>query len=201
MITMFLCGLWHGAGWTYIVFGILQGVYLCVNQGWRMLRKRLGQDRKRPTRIGTVAAIGVTFVAWLVGLAFFRADSVPHALQIAGGMFGVYGFSLPDQWLAKWGAFGQWLSLSGVSFNNSRGLVTGGLINWIVILLAMVWFAPNTQQIMARFEPALLIPRGMMPARRFAWRPSVACGLLAAVVAFASIVNLHRQSEFLYFQF
>jgi alginate O-acetyltransferase complex protein AlgI len=201
MITMFLCGLWHGAGWTYIVFGILQGVYLCVNQWWRMLRKRLGQDRKHPTRLGTVAAIGLTFVAWLVGLAFFRADSVPHALQIVGGMFGAYGFSLPDQWLAKWGALGQWLVSGGVLFNDSRGLVTGGLVNWIVILLAIAWFAPNTQQIMARFEPALLIPRGMTPARRMAWRPTVAVGLLAAAVAFASIVNLHRQSEFLYFQF
>ena len=201
MITMLLCGLWHGAGWTYIVFGLLHGVYLCVNQGWRMLRKRLGQSRKHPTRVGTVAAVALTFVAWLVGLAFFRADSVPHALQIVGGLFGLHGFALPDYWLAKWGVFGQWLSLNGVSFGNSRGLISGGLINWIIILLAIVWFAPNTQQIMAHFNPALLIPRDMKPARRFAWRPSVAFGVLAAAMAFASIVNLHRQSEFLYFQF
>ena len=201
MVTMFLCGLWHGAGWTYIVFGLLHGVYLCVNQGWRMLRKRLGQNRKRPTRAGTVAAIALTFTAWLVGLAFFRADSVPHALQIVGGLFGLNGFALPDYWLAKWGVFGQWLSLNGVSFGNARGLISGGLINWIIVLLALVWFAPNTQQIMAHFNPALLIPRDMKPARLFAWRPRVALGLLAAVIAFASIVNLHRQSEFLYFQF
>ena len=89
----------------------------------------------------------------------------------------------------------------GKWFNDARGLVTAGLVNWIVILLAMAWFAPNTQQIMARFNPALLIPRDMMAARRLAWRPSVAYGLLVAVLAFASIVNLHRQSEFLYFQF
>ena len=201
MITMFLCGLWHGAGWTYIVFGILHGVYLCVNQAWRMLRKRLGQNRKRATRLGTVAAVALTFSAWLVGLAFFRADSVPHALQIVGGMFGMNGVALPDHWLAKWGALGQGLMALGVPFDNARGLVTGGLINWIVILLAIAWFAPNTQQIMARFDPALLLPRDMQPARYLAWRPSVALGLLVAAVAFASIVNLHRQSEFLYFQF
>lgn len=201
MITMFLCGLWHGAGWTYIVFGILHGVFLCVNQWWRMLRKRLGQDRKRPTRTGTIAAVLLTFVTWLVGLAFFRADSVPHALQIVAGMLGLNGAALPDQWLAKWGALGQWLSASGVAFDVSRGLVTGGLINWIVILLAVAWFAPNTQQIMARFNPALLIPRDMVAARRLAWRPTVTVALLTAALAFASIVNLHRQSEFLYFQF
>ena len=84
---------------------------------------------------------------------------------------------------------------------DTRGLVTGGLINWIVILLAIAWFAPNTQQIMARFNPALLIPRDMSAARMLAWRPTAVVGLLVAAIAFASIVNLHRQSEFLYFQF
>jgi D-alanyl-lipoteichoic acid acyltransferase DltB (MBOAT superfamily) len=201
MITLFLCGLWHGAGWTYIVFGILHGVFLSVNQWWRMLRKRMGQDRKHPTRLGTVAAVLLTFAAWLVGLAFFRADSVPHALQMVCGMMGLNGFALPDQWLAKWGAFGQWLASGGVAFSDARGLVTAGLVNWIIILLAIAWFAPNTQQIMARFNPALLIPRDMAAARRLAWRPTAAFGLLVAALAFASIVNLHRHSEFLYFQF
>ena len=201
MITMFLCGLWHGAGWTYLAFGLLQGAYLCVNQWWRMLRKRLGQNRKRPTRLGTVAAVLLTFVAWLVGLAFFRADSVPHAIAMVAGMFGFNGFAVPDQWLAKWGDFGRWLAAGGIAFSDSRGLVTAGLINWIIILLSIAWFAPNTQQIMARFNPALLIPRDMVAARKLAWRPTVALGLIAAVIAFASIVNLHRQSEFLYFQF
>jgi alginate O-acetyltransferase complex protein AlgI len=201
LITMLLGGLWHGASWNFVIWGALHGFYLCVNHGWGALRSALGHDRKRPTRLGTAAAVLLTFVAWLVGLAFFRADSVPHALQIIGGMGGLHGFALPDQWLAKWGALGQWLSAYGVSFGDSRGMVTGGLINWIVILLAVVWFAPNTQQIMARFDPALLVPRDMTPARWLAWRPTMAFGLLVAVAAFASIVNLHRQSEFLYFQF
>jgi hypothetical protein len=174
---------------------------LCVNQWWRMLRKRLGQNRKRPTRLGTAAAVLLTFVAWLVGLAFFRADSVPHAVAIVAGMFGHNGFALPDQWLAKWGDFGRLLAAGGIAFSDSRGLVTAGLINWIVISAVDAWFAPNTQQIMARFNPALLIPRDMVAARKLAWRPTVALGLIAAVIAFASIVNLHRQSEFLYFQF
>ncbi len=201
LITMLLGGLWHGASWTFVIWGLLHGVYLCVNYGWIALRGALGHDRKRQTRLGMAAAVALTFAAWLVGLAFFRADSVPHALQIIGGMAGQHGFALPDQWLAKWGSAGQWLASNGVSFSDSRGLITGGLVNWIVILLIVVWCAPNTQQIMARFGPALLLPRDMMPARRLQWRPTMVFGVLAAAVAFASIVNLHRQSEFLYFQF
>ena len=196
--TMFLCGLWHGAGWTYIVFGLLHGFYLCVNQAWRSWR---GAARKRSTRAGTVLAIALTFTAWLVGLVFFRADSVPHALQMVAGMFGFNGLALPDHWLPKWGVAGAWLSSAGVPFSDARGLVSAGLIYWIVILLAIAWCAPNTQQIMARYNPALLIPRDMKAAQRLLWRPCVAVGLITAGVAFAAIVNLHRQSEFLYFQF
>lgn len=201
VVTMLLGGFWHGAGWTFVVWGLLQGIYLCVNHAWRSLRAMWGHNLAQSTRVGTVAAIMLTFTAWLVGLAFFRADTVPHALQIVCGMFGLNGFSLPDQWLAKWGTFGAWLAVNGVAFGDSRGLVTAGLVNWIVILLVIVWFAPNTQQILARHKPALLIPRDMTAARRLVWRPTVAVALLSAALAFAAIAHLHRQSEFLYFQF
>ena len=35
LLTMFVSGVWHGAGWQFIVFGLLHGFYLCVNHGWR----------------------------------------------------------------------------------------------------------------------------------------------------------------------
>jgi D-alanyl-lipoteichoic acid acyltransferase DltB (MBOAT superfamily) len=201
LMTMLLGGLWHGAGWTFVLWGLLHGVYLCVNHAWHALRMALGQDVGRSTAWGRALACTLTFAAVVVGWVVFRADSVSSATALLRGMAGLNGFALPDQWLAKWGALGQWLVASGVPFSDARGLVSRGLVTWIVILLAVVWFAPNTQQIMARFEPALLIPRDMVPARRLAWRPNIAFGLLTAVLAFAAIVNLHRQSEFLYFQF
>ena len=54
---------------------------------------------------------------------------------------------------------------------------------------------------MARYNPALLMPRDMQPARWLAWRPTPALALVSAGLAFAAIINLHRYSEFLYFQF
>jgi hypothetical protein len=115
-------------------------------------------------------------------------------------MAGVNGLVLPDVWLPKWGAFGHWLAAHGVVFGDTRDLVPGGLVNWIWILLLVVWFAPNTQQLLAAWRPALTLPAGMR-AGRLAWRPSPAFALIAAALVTLSIFNLHRQSEFLYFQF
>ena len=203
LLTMLLGGLWHGAGWTFVLWGLLHGFYLCVNHGWRALRVRLGHDLTRSSWWGNALACVITFAAVVVGWVVFRADSVATATAMLKGMAGLNGFALPDHWLPKWGALGQWLSANGVAFTDARGLVPAGLINWIVILLVVVWVAPNTQQIMARGFPlmALLLPRDMQPARWLAWRPTVAFALIAAGIALASIVNLHRQSEFLYFQF
>lgn len=201
MLTMMLGGLWHGAGWTFVLWGLLHGIYLCVNHGWRAMRMALGHDLEQSTTWGRALSCLITFVAVVVAWVLFRADSLSAATAMLSSMAGMNGFALPDQWLAKWGVVGQWLSNNGVTFSDSRGLVPSGLINWLAILLAIAWFAPNTQQIMARFNPALLIPQNMAPARLMLWRPSMIGGVLVAAMAFTAIVNLHRQSEFLYFQF
>ena len=44
MLTMLLGGLWHGAGWTFVVWGGLHGIYLVINHVWHALRRRLGHD-------------------------------------------------------------------------------------------------------------------------------------------------------------
>src|SRR6186997_3277447 len=63
MITMLLGGLWHGANWTFVVWGGLHGFYLVVNHAWRALRERLGHDLRRSTAWGRAIACAVTFAA------------------------------------------------------------------------------------------------------------------------------------------
>lgn len=201
LLTMLLGGLWHGAGWTFVVWGALHGVYLCVNHGWRALRVALRHDLSRTSTAGRALACLLTFAAVVVGWVIFRADSMSSAMVMLRGMAGLNGFALPDQWLAKWGALGVWLNAHGVAFTEARGLVSSGLINWIVILLVVVWWAPNSQQIMHRAQPALGVPQDDAVARRLTWRPAPWLAVPFAVLAIAVVVNLHRKSEFLYFQF
>ena len=56
MITMLLGGLWHGAAWTFVVWGALHGIYLCINHAWNNFGPRPRRLRRRPGR-GVVADI------------------------------------------------------------------------------------------------------------------------------------------------
>ena len=200
MITMALGGLWHGAGWTFVLWGALHGFYLVINHGWHALRARLGHDLRRSTWWGRACAGLVSFVAVVIGWVLFRAADLPAAAAMLRAMAGLNGLVLPDFWLPKWGAAGEWLAAHGVRFGDTHDLVGGGVVNWIWILLLVVWFAPNTQQLLAAYRPALALLAGHYRGR-IAWRPTPLYALLSAVLALIAIFNLHRQSEFLYFQF
>src|SRR3954454_4623965 len=75
-ITMLLGGLWHGAGWTFIVWGGLHGLLLAVNHGWRSLRATLGADLARSTAPGRFASRLVTFAAVVIGWVVFRSTTL-----------------------------------------------------------------------------------------------------------------------------
>ena len=89
VITMTLGGLWHGANWTYIVWGLLHGFALVLHKNYLTFRK------KYPVRVENKAMQGVgAFVSWLLTYAFvcvcwifFRADSVERAVLILGRIF------------------------------------------------------------------------------------------------------------------
>lgn len=201
MITMLLGGLWHGAGWTFVLWGGLHGIYLVINHAWHGLRKRLGQDTRAPLS-GPVHALAVllTFVAVVAAWVVFRADNLASAGAILHAMAGFNGIVLPDAWLAKWGSAGVWMAGHGVTFGATNNLIMGGAINWIWIGLLIAWFAPNTQQIMAGYRPALDMPAGST-AKRLLWQPTARAALLVWLIGFVALINLSQQSAFLYFQF
>jgi hypothetical protein len=198
LITMLLGGLWHGAGWTYIIWGGLHGSYLVINHGWQRLHKCFWH--KPPSKFMHAFSVLITFLVVVVAWVVFRADSVNSALAILKAMAGMNGFNLPDAWLLKWGRLGQWLVHQGVEFNNTNRLFKGGEINWIVISLLIVWMAPNSQQIMANFKPALNMS-GCEASKRLLWKPSYTWLVASALCATFSILSISKVSEFIYFQF
>jgi alginate O-acetyltransferase complex protein AlgI len=196
MATMLLGGLWHGAGWTFIMWGVLHGFYLVINHAWRLVRKALGHDLKRSTLLGRFASMTLTFVVVVIGWVFFRAENFDAALSILKGMAGLNGANLPGSWygMIHWRLV-QLMDSLGIHF----GPEVGDMWIWITALWVLAWVAPNTQQIMSAFKPALEEIRE--PAHYFIWKPSRACAWLIGFVFVASLFSMNRVSEFLYFQF
>lgn len=82
VVTMFIGGLWHGAGWTFVLWGLLHGAFLAVNHAWqKMPASKWGRGwLKGPAWV-------LTFVCVLVAWVFFRATSIADAGRVLTGMF------------------------------------------------------------------------------------------------------------------
>jgi alginate O-acetyltransferase complex protein AlgI len=77
LVTMMLCGLWHGAAWSYVVFGVLQALFLSGHstfRGWCRSRPRL--DRLLQTTAGTAVRVASTFTLFTCSLVVFRAPTL-----------------------------------------------------------------------------------------------------------------------------
>ena len=176
--TMWLGGLWHGASWTFVIWGALHGLYLLVNHAWRAsgLGTRLGAPFPRWLRVAT--AVALTFVATVFAWVFFRAADLPAAWLMVKGMLGLHGLGLEQLDAMR------------------------GQINRTLVCLFIIWACPNSQQILARFRPALEMPEpGTVALRWWMWRPSPLWLVVVAVAAAAALLSLNQISEFIYFNF
>jgi D-alanyl-lipoteichoic acid acyltransferase DltB (MBOAT superfamily) len=190
MITMFIAGLWHGAGFQFIVFGLLHGAYLVINHAWKNFRHATHTTKSHPA--GEWVARALTFVALVVSIPFFRADSVHTAMDILRSMAGGRGFGL------------------GGIFHERTFLAAVGL------LLLATQVLPNSQDIMREQLDASTeqlakhagAGKTMDPAvarswawPRVSWRPTVMWALVLGVAGWYVILNMAAPSDFLYFQF
>lgn len=197
--TMLIGGLWHGAGWTFVVWGGLHGLYLVINHGWHAWRIRWWGKDKRYGAWGRWAARLLTFTAVVVGWVFFRANDFPTAISMLKGMAGLQGVVWPDAERGLWGALANNLENMGWEFHNSKLFSGSGDLGFIAVTLLFLWAMPNTQQIVAAYRPA--VNKVVEPARWPRWRPSPTWAVLIALGGSIVVLRLSHVSEFLYFRF
>ncbi|HTM34064.1 MAG TPA: MBOAT family protein [Vicinamibacterales bacterium] len=90
--VFFLCGLWHGAAWTFVVWGLLHGLFLVLE------RIGLGDLLERvPKPVGWVYTLAMVMTGWV----FFRADSIASALAMLRALVG-FGTGAPTPYAASW---------------------------------------------------------------------------------------------------
>ena len=122
LITMTLGGLWHGASWTFVAWGMLHGVLLVVHRGFQSAcRSRPSLSRLLQTRGGTILRVGLTFATVSVGWVFFRATTFSTASSVLRRLF------IPRDGLAPpipTGAF--WTMIAVVAIAHIFGSIKGG---------------------------------------------------------------------------
>lgn len=175
MATMALGGLWHGANWTFLIWGVLHGLYLCINHAWNAVA-----GSRRGGVVGKAAGWLLTMVAVVIAWVLFRTESFASASSILASMAGLNG---PG-------------SVQGFLFARTVGWTA------IVVGIVICVSVPSVLEIV-RFPvstPGLPIePDGLKPVR---WRPKPAFAALAlgfvAALAFAKLPN---PGVFIYFNF
>ncbi|MEY2560634.1 MAG: alginate O-acetyltransferase complex protein AlgI [Verrucomicrobiota bacterium] len=86
IIVMFIGGLWHGAAWTFVVWGLLHGSYLALE---RLVKAFVKKDAAWANNLGIKLLLGLTtYIAVLVAWVYFRASDFNVASRLIGGMFG-----------------------------------------------------------------------------------------------------------------
>ena len=133
-ITMFLGGLWHGAAWTFVVWGLLHGLFLVVHS--------LCRDHGLTPR-STIENRVITFVCVVGAFVIFRAPNMHVADDVLSAMAGLHGLGSP----------GAIRATVGIGFAAS-----------IVAALAWVNLVPNTWEIEVRPRPWLGLALGLVTA-------------------------------------
>lgn len=211
MTTMLLGGLWHGAGWTFVVWGALHGFYLVINHAWRWVCERLGWVFLRKSKIWRFFAWGITFLAVVVGWVFFRAESFEAAITMLQGMVGMNGVAIPNGIAARLGENVQTqLKSWGIEFYLGGGMVFVMTYLWVIALMLIAVIAPNTLQLMRHFKPTVdeykeseggAFEPFVKLTSKIAWKPTVLWACCIALLGGLGILALTSVSEFLYFQF
>ncbi len=180
---MLLGGLWHGANWTFVLWGGLHGLYLTVNHLWQAAKIRAGFEGNNPSLAGYFIGAALTFVSVVFAWVVFRANTIKGAQGILEGMCGVNGFFLPSQVLSMLPVGKHYISAveNMPLLGNATVMGVFEQISLLILSCLICWFFPNTQSMSQR-------------ARLFVI--ALSFGFVAQAVLFS-----HAPSEFLYFQF
>jgi alginate O-acetyltransferase complex protein AlgI len=177
-ITMVLGGLWHGANWSFVIWGALHGIYLMINHGFRAGLGATLRGRLEGSRLYSAFSWCLTLLAVVVAWVFFRADTLTGAVRIVEAMFTWSVAQGPEQRVHFWNA--------GLHASTGAG--------WCLVLGAMALLARNSNLIIASLAPRL--------ARATRIRPAVT-GAAITAAAMLLLVNVTRStvSAFIYFNF
>jgi alginate O-acetyltransferase complex protein AlgI len=173
LITMLIGGLWHGAAWTFVIWGGLHGALLLIAHAWRHLSL---------PRIATPLSWLLTFINVMALWILFRAPDLTTAYHLYGSLLGNWSID---------GLHGQ--SAYTILFDAVAGR-TSGLVLWIPVALTIALLPCNSNDL-ANLDIAKSSPHH--------WGLTLFQGLMAGALVTICLRTLLQQpsTEFLYFAF
>lgn len=172
LYTMILGGLWHGAGWTFIIWGGIHGIGLTINHLWIAAQKKY-EIVIPSTYVTRTLFCLVTFLCVVISWVFFRAESIYSASNILSSMFTNKGLQSDTMNL----------------FSSTKAIALIGLSGFIV------WTFPNTYELLENRKQQPLNPS----LKPFKIIHVVGASLLAIISLLLFLTN--REPEFLYYDF
>ena len=171
MATFIIGGLWHGAGWTFIFWGVLHGLAVVIHRIWNMLGIKLW------TWFAWLITFNFINIAWV----FFRAQEWDGAVSIISSMFSLNNVTLPVVLVSKLSFLRQYnIEFGGFMTNIDGNIYT---IIWIFIGFILILFFKNSMEKLKLFRPNLFNSSFFI------------------IVFIISFYKLSGYSEFLYFRF
>lgn len=185
LILFVAVGFWHGAAWTFILFGVMHGLYLTVNEFWRALRRKI--RRKSPPKAHHMAIYHLlTLVCVVFANVMFRASEAGDAVRV-------------------WASMVAFANPGDLSLPASLGATLVSPLLLFVFAAAIIALLPNTQQLFDRYRPVLGWSkwRGVSPPPiALTWRPTLLWAAWTGAVLFFGVIYIMRaQSAFIYFNF
>lgn len=187
IISFFLIGLWHGAGWNFVIFGIINGIYIIIYNLWVAFKKKY-KIKDNTNLINNLMSQGFTFISIVVALIFFRSTNLDNSYHYLKSIFGLGKFDLIDIFQV--------------------GIFAAQPYNGIFLLLIssfIVFLFPNTQEsVFSQVKSEVNKDNVIIKRKSFIslkWKPNIAWGLIISSMFLTSVIFLNRKSEFIYFQF
>lgn len=134
LLTMLLGGLWHGAGWTYILWGVLHGFYLTINHLWREQVSPM-IPFAIPTRISILLGGTLTFIAVVVAWVVFRSSDTASTSIMLNAMFGIEARPI------------TFTEVIHSQLLPSTDMPGRPLVELLLLSLIWVWLLPNSNKI------------------------------------------------------
>jgi alginate O-acetyltransferase complex protein AlgI len=189
-IVMLLGGLWHGAGWNFILWGGLHGSYLAINHVWRAM---MGRSNAGMGGSLTDTAFGwaITFLCVTVAWVPFRAADLATTFSLYRGMVGMNGLAWPA-WLAPDTATGAELLTLALS---------PGALVFMTTALAIVLLLPNCYELTAKHGQSESDAAPLSRLAAFLKPPIVRIACIVLMLSTSIAFMLDEPSSFIYFQF